>query len=218
MMKRRLRGIVLFACLAGAGALGVLASYQQASVEDLVNRCDVIALGRVTATDPEGTEIGPMTQLFTRHTFKVEAYYKGSGPEEINLFTHGGFETDENGRKTYTTVSSAPGVRLGEELVLFLKAIPEGYWIAAAGDSARYEVQTDAATGERTVNLRLRKKKYMRNEALKGFERLAQAEEHASEAASGELRFGKFQTEKISVELLRARLKEIIEGEALPAP
>lgn len=218
MMKRRLSGIVLFACVAAAGALQAFASYQRVSVEDIVNRCDVIALGRVTATDPEGTEIGPMKQLFTRHTFKVEAYYKGSGPEEINLFTHGGFETDPNGRKTFTTVSSAPGVLLGEELVLFLKAIPEGFWMAAAGDGARYEVETDPETDERSVRLRLRKKKYMRNEALKGFERLAQAEEHASAAASGELRFGKFQSEKISVDNLRARLQEIIQGEALPAP
>ncbi len=217
MAKRSLGGILLFGCLVAAGAVVALASYQKVSVEDIVNRCDVIALGRVTATDPEGTEIGAMKQLFTRHTFEVEVYYKGSGPEEIDLYTHGGFETDQDGRKTYTTVSSAPGVRVGEELVLFLKAIPEGYWIAAA-DGAKYEVQSDPKTDERTVKLRFRKRKYMRNEALKGFDRLAQAEEHASAATSGELRFGKFQTEKIPVGELQARLQQVIEGEGLPAP
>jgi len=217
MMKRRLRGVVLFACVAAAGALLVRASYQQASVEDIVNRCDVIALGRVMATDPKGTEVGPMKQLFTRHTFKVEAYYKGSGPEEINLFTHGGFWTDEKGEEHWVSVTGVAGVTNGEELLLFLKAIPEGYWIPAA-DGARYEVVTDPNSGDRAVALRFRKKKYMRNEALKGFERLAGLEEHAAEAASGELHFGTFQTERIRTDDLRMRLEEVVKGEALPAP
>ena len=217
MAKRSLGGILLFGCLAAAGVLTVLASYQQVSVEDIVKRCEVIALGRVTATDPEGTEVGPMKQLFTRHTFKVEAYYKGSGPEEINLYTHGGFWTDEKGEQHWVSVTNVAGVKQGEELLLFLKAIPEGYWIPAS-DGARYDVQTDPETGERTVKLRFRKRKYMKNEALKGFDRLAEAEEHAAAAASGELRFGKFQTEKIPVGELGARLQQVIEGEALPVP
>ncbi len=216
-MKRRLRGIVLFTCVAAAGALQLLASYQQASVEDIVNRCDVIALGKITATDPQGTEVGPMKQLFTRHTFKVEAYYKGAGPEEVNVFTHGGFWTDEKGEQHWVSVTSVASVRRGEELLLFLKAIPEGFWIPAA-DGARYDVQTEPSSGERSVDLRVRKKKYMKGVTLKGFERLADFEEERGTVASGELAFGRFFTEKIPVRELAARLQEIIQGEALPAP
>jgi len=199
--------LALFVCSTTSNA-----SYQQLSVEDIVGRCDVIVLGSVTATDPEGTAIGPMKQLFTRHTFTVEMYYKGSGPAKIDLYTHGGFETDQDGRKTYTTVSNAPGVRVGEVLVLFLKAIPEGYWIAAA-DGAKYEVRTSPDNDDRTVNLRLRKKKYMKNEALEGFGRLEKMEGQAAETAGGELRFGTYQEDRVRVEDLQGRLQEIILGE-----
>jgi len=212
-----LGGILPFGCLVVAGAAVALASYQKVSVEDIVNRCDVIALGRVTATDPEGTEVGPMKQLFTRHTFEVEAYYKGSGPEEIDLYTHGGFWTDEKDEQHWVSVTNVGGVRKGEELLLFLKAIPEGYWIPAA-DGARYEVHADPNSGERSVDLRLRKKKYMRGATLKGFERLADFEEERATVARGELSFGRFFTEKVPVQGLAERLKEIIQGEALPAP
>ncbi len=213
------RRFLALAALLLAGGIGLAAANVEVSVEHVTRGADVIALGRVTETDPEGTEIGPMKQLFTRSTFKVEAYYKGSGPEEINVYSHGGVETDPNGRKTFTTVSGGTGVRAGEEVLLFLRAVvgeQDGYWLFAHG--AKYQVKTDPETGQRTVALRFRKKKYMRNEALKGFERLAAIEQHAAEAASGELRFGTFQTEKIPVEDLGTRLEEVIKGEALPAP
>lgn len=218
LLRRRI--LALGGALLVAAAGSTVADVE-VSVEHVVRGADVIALGRVTETDPEGTEVGPMKQLFTRSTFKVEAYYKGSGPEEINVFSPGGFWTDEKGVKHWTSSSSSSGtgVRTGEEVLLFLRAVvgeKDGYWIFAHG--AKYEVKTDPETGERTVTLRFRKKKYMRNEALKGFERLAGLDEHAAEAASGELPFGKFMGEKIRIEDLGERLGEVVKGEALPAP
>lgn len=215
--SRSSRRLMILCGLILAAASGPASADVEVSVEHVVRGADVIALGRITETDPEGTEVGPMKQLFTRSTFKVEAYYKGAGPEEINVFSHGGVETDPNGRMTFTTVSGGTGVRTGEEVLLFLRAVvgeKDGYWIFAHG--AKYEVKTDQETGQRTVTLRFRKKKYMRGKTLEGFERLAQFEEMKATVASGELPIGRFLTEKIRVEDLGARLEEVVKGEALP--
>jgi len=189
-----------------------------ASVEDVLRYSDLVAVGKVTKTDAEATMQGG--QVVTRHTFKVEAYYKGSGPEEIDLITQGGVRHLKVGDEVHPIITQSlgsEGVRVGDELLAFLSSGPGGYYFAVS-DGAKYLVNQDSESEERKVSLRLRKKKYMRGVALEGFKRLEGMEGGSDTAAGSEasLPLGKFQTEPIPLEQLQARLAEIIKGETNP--
>ncbi len=188
-----------------------------ASVEDVVRESDAIVLGKVTKADPEGIEVGSMNQLFTRHSFVVEAWYKGSGPREISVLTPGGFWTShEGGKETkhLTQAVGAVGVREGEEFLAFLRAVPGGY-IFVEWDGAKYPIMTDEKTGERSVMLRLRKRKYMRGKALEALKRLEEMETGPDAAAKAEAKLvgPRFITDVVSVKDLGARMEEIVRGE-----
>ena len=84
----------LLALLFVPGTDGIMAQSIPATVEDVVRESDLIVLGKVVSTEPEGVEVeGSYKTVFTRHTFRVESYYKGAGPKEISLLTPGGFQT-----------------------------------------------------------------------------------------------------------------------------
>jgi hypothetical protein len=200
---------LLCAVLAVGGIGPVLAQVIPASVEHVTRLSDVVVLGKITATDPEGIEVGPMRQLYTRHTMKVEAYYKGSGPGEISILTMGGFwARHEDGKdiKMMTQAVGSVGVRVGEEILVFLRAEPEGFpfieW-----DGAKYPVVIDPASGERSVQLRLSKKRYMRSTALEGFKKLEAMEQSDTPTAAIEAKLsrGSFLTEMVLVRDLRGR-------------
>jgi hypothetical protein len=197
--------------------LTTLAESLPATVEDVVNRSDIIVLGKVTSTDPAGIEIGLGKQLFTRNTFRVEEYYKGSGASEISVFTAGGFETRMDGgreRKVWTQVAGSEQVKVGDELVVFLKAVPGGF-VFIEWDGAKYPVYLDGPEGERKVNLRLRKQRYMKGTALQGFNNLARLDggPDAGPQLEEKLRGTKGIEEVVAVKDLHERLSDIVRGE-----
>lgn len=207
--------------LSVAGLVGTaLGQSIPATIEDVVGRSDVIVLGRVTATDPNGVELGGWKQLFTRHTLKVEAYYKGSGPEEVSLFTAGGYETrTESGkeRKLWTQVVGSEQVKVGDEFVGFLRSV-DGGQVFLEWDGAKYPVYLDGPDSERKVNLRLRKQRYMKGTALQGFKNLARNEAGPDPSAKLEekLKGTKGLEEVVAVKDLKERIAEIIRGEEPP--
>ncbi len=189
-----------------------------AAVEDVAHRSDLIVLGRVTDTAPEGIALGTSWKmLYTHHTFEVEAYYKGSGPKTIPLFTPGGFETrlvDGELKRYMSQVSGAVGVRDGEEILAFLRAAHGGY-VFIEWRGAKYPVKTDPDTSERFVDLRLRKKKNMRGTALESFQRVLASQEGADPEAELEkrlMRKGGLR-ERIAVEDLQERISMILRKE-----
>jgi len=207
---------VVLVCGMGAGFVTAFGT-RQTAVEEVVRRSDLIVLGQVISKDPHETTGPHLSGTFTGNTFKVEAYYKGEGPEEISILTHGGLDTDPNGQTGLTQVVGAEGVRVGEEFVALLKAGPGGYYFAGWGGNAKRMVYADPVTGERVVELRLSKKKYMRGQALTAFE-------HMEEEKSGPNRTGEVETdlafqggytETIPIKDLSARLGEIIRGESI---
>ena len=211
-------GLLLAVLSMGFGA--AVAQSIPATVEDVVNRSDLIVLGRVTSTDPNGVEVGEWKQLFTRHTLRVEAYYKGSGPEDISLLTAGGFETRMEGgepHQFWTQVVGSEQVKVGDEFVGFLRSVLGGY-VFIEWDGAKYPVYLDGPEGERKVNLRLRKQKYMKGTALQGFKNLVRIEADPEPAAKVEekLKGTKGITEVIPLKELRERILEIIRGEEPP--
>ena len=66
---RLYRCITVLVLLSFASVLAVGAQTEPWSVEDVITPSDVVVLGRVTATDPEGVVLAH--RVFTRHTFQV---------------------------------------------------------------------------------------------------------------------------------------------------
>jgi hypothetical protein len=185
------------------------------AVEEVVRRSDLIVLGRVISKDSQATTGPHASGTFTRSTFKVEAYYKGEGPDEISLLTHGGLVTDESGRTMEDQVVGAEGVRVGEEMVAFLSSGPGGYYFVAWDGYAKRMVTTDPETGERTVSLRLSKRRYMGPAIQARFDEAERWDKDPNAPVASELPYGKSLTEVVPVKELSARLGEIIRGESL---
>lgn len=190
-----------------------------ATVEDLVPGSDLIVLGIVTKTDSKAFQAGDDYKMaFTRHSFRVETYYKGTGPAEISLLTAGGYLTVKiNGetKQTYATVSGSEQVKDGERFIAFLRAGPGGY-VFAEWDTAKYPVTKDEKTGEDSVTLRLRKRAYMRGSALSSFDRLQQMNPGPVSASRTEsnLKGTRGIGETILLREIKERLAEIVRGES----
>jgi hypothetical protein len=134
-----------------------------------------------------------MKQLYTQHTMKVEA--KGSGP---SILTAGGLWTRHDGGKEFRMMTQAVGsggVKVGEEIPAFLRAEPDGFSFVE-WDGTKYPIMTDAQTGERSVALRLCKRKYMRAENLHAFRRLASMETGPDPAAQIEAKLAGFRLDR----------------------
>lgn len=205
---------VVLACSLGAGFVAAF-GWRQMSVEEVVRVSDLIVLGKVTAKDPHETTGPHASGTFTRSTFKVEAYYKGEGPDEISVLTHGGVWTRPDGTETYTEVVGAEGVRVGEELVAFLKAGPGGYYFAGWGGNAKKTVTTNTETGERTVELLLRKRRYMSPAMQASFDEVERYDKDPNAPVASELPYGKGVIEVVPVKNLAAKLAEIVRGESM---
>jgi hypothetical protein len=196
-----------------------MAQSNPVTVEDLVPESDLIVLGVITKTDPEAIQAGDDYKMaFTRHTFRVETYFKGTGPAEILLFTAGGFLTLKiNGetKQTYATVSGSEQVKDGERFIAFLRAGPGGY-VFAEWDTAKYPVAKEEKTGEDSVTLRLRKRAYLRGSALSSFDRLQQIDPGPASASKTEsnLKGTRGIGETILLRDIKERLTEIIRGES----
>jgi len=207
---------VVLACCITVGFVRAFGT-RQMPVEEVVRRSDLIVLGRVTSKDPQATTGPHASGVFTRNTFKVEAYYKGEGPEEISLLTHGGLDTDPNGQTGLTQVVGAEGVRVGEEMVAFLKAGPGGYYFVGWDGYAKRMVTTDPETGERTVGVCLSKRRYMSPAMQAHFDEIERIDKDPNAPVASELPVDKCQTEAVPVKDLASKLGEIIRGESIQA-
>ena len=213
-VARALTTLLVFS--AGVGFVRAFGT-RQTAIEEVVRRSDLVVLGKVISKDPHETEGPHLSGTFTRNTFRVEAYYKGEGPKEISLLTHGGVWTDPNGNTRVTQAVGAEGVRVGEEMVAFLKAGPGGYYFSGWDGNAKRMVETDPETGERTVGLRLSKRCYMGPAMQAKFDEAERWDKNPNAPVASQLPNGKSLTEVIPVKELAARLAAIIRGESVPA-
>lgn len=225
---RLYRRAVVSSLFSFASILAVGAQTEPWSVEDVIRPSDVVVLGRVTATDPEAVVLAH--RVFTRHTFLVEAYYKGSGASEISILTAGGTRTriiDGERRQTISQVAGAPGARVGDEFLAFLAEVDKRslsdpalqrsdtpFYIFYMWDGAKYRVQSNPDTGYRVVGLRLRTKVYLQGEAaLRDFEKKENLPQFASVKDSGVLPRTVFVEDAVPVDELATRLQEVARGE-----
>lgn len=223
-MTRSMRMTCAVAISLTVGTIPSAVGTQPSSLERVVGLSDAIVPGRVVASDTDGTNVGG--NIVTRHSFAVDAWYYGSGPGTISLLTEGGFHTvleGERERRLWTTVHGAPGVTVGEELLIFLKSVDRTavrdadvqrrgpFYRFVVWDGAKFRIAASAETGERFVVLRVQSKKYLRSTvALESFARLEQLPEHKDLKSTGRLPEGNFAAERIPVTDLTERLGEII--------
>ncbi len=103
-------------------------------------------------------------------------------------------------------------------MLAFLRAVPEGY-VFTQWDTGRcpvYLYEGTAGNAERSVNLALRKRKYMRARAMHGFQNLERREggPYPSSKVEEMLKGTKGVQEVVPIRDLPSRIAEIIRGES----
>ncbi|MCB9519569.1 MAG: hypothetical protein H6698_04820 [Myxococcales bacterium] len=128
----RLRSLVLsvaaLSCAASVSAMTVLAL----PIEDLAAQADAVVLGTVEATF--AVERGG--RVVTKTTIAVERWIGGDGPAQIEVLTAGGRFGERAVR-----VAGTESYVAGEEVLVFLDAIPDGY-VSMGGAYTKFSVLT----------------------------------------------------------------------------
>lgn len=186
-------------------------------------RCsDLIVLGKVFETLPEGVAPTGSGVIHTVHILKVEEYILGSGPQEIRLLTPGGVWTDSEGRKHLLSIGTVGcsewrGARVGDEIVAFLKKDSAGYLFVNSRGS-RMEIEKDPESGTRQVVILFHKKEYLKGSALQQYEE-AKKRAHSPNpeiAAEAHRKLAGAFSERIPLSELSARIKSALSGEGGP--
>lgn len=141
----------------------------QMTFEQAAGYSQLVIVGRVVESPEFGTADNG-AGVVRRHRVKVEQYLKGSGGDEIQVYTSGGkFVTQtDHGPEIYEGSSDAPQLpEDGSSVVLFLRPWRDGYTMASASHGI-IPVST-AKDGTRTVLLYFQQPELMPPEALAGF-------------------------------------------------
>lgn len=118
MRRSALSSLFLFALLSLAGPAGATVMLE-ASVDDLARDADAVVRGTVRST--EGRLSGDGQRIYTRVTVEVAEAWKGAPGTTVELQVPGGVH-GELGQ----IVQGAPRFVAGEEVVVFLRRLPEG--------------------------------------------------------------------------------------------
>ncbi len=132
---RHAAGVLALLALTAAPALST--TVLRFSLEELIERADLIVHG--TCTDVRGRETpdGVVTDV----TIRVAQALKGSAGETLEFTTYGG-ATETRG----TFIAGSPQFEKGEELVLFLdRPNRVGYRLAIGMSQGKYTVREDAS-------------------------------------------------------------------------
>jgi hypothetical protein len=111
--------IAIWTSLAG---LGVAATLERLSMDDMVQKSTDIVRVRVLGSSPSYRgAAGRAATIYTHYTVQVEERWKGSAAQQMDVAVPGG--TIQNVRQTFP---GAPVLEQGSEYVLFLWTSPTG--------------------------------------------------------------------------------------------
>lgn len=114
------------------------------SLDELVEKADIIFVG--TVIESRSAWNADRTRIYTKTTFRVEDYVKGSGGETLVVETHGGVVGEVG-----MMVPGTPLFKVGEKNLLFLTA-GGGTHHVLGWAQGRFRVQADPQTGEQLVS------------------------------------------------------------------
>ena len=113
-------------------------------VDDLAERAEVVAVGRVAEMKSEWST--DRTHIVTRVKLSVQEYIKGEGASDITITTLGG-EVGDVG-ELYTHV---PTFRQNESVVVFLQKDREGQYRVTGGTQGKYSIERSPESGQQVV-------------------------------------------------------------------
>jgi hypothetical protein len=126
------------------GATGHASTVLHQDLRGLTLGSSDIVVGRVEATRAHWNE--SRTRIVTEVTVSVGESLKGAGGERLTLVQPGG---EADGFRY--AIAGAPAFRPGEEALLFVWRDRQGRAQVNGLSQGKFEIATDAATGERTV-------------------------------------------------------------------
>lgn len=116
------------------------------TTEDLVQRADVIIIGKVTAMNPEWSR--DRSRILTRVTIAVDQHIKGEASENSVTVTIPGGEVDGIGE----VYSHFARFKLDEQVVVFAAADRQGQLQVVGGDEGKATVRREQVTGRQLVS------------------------------------------------------------------
>lgn len=108
-------------------------------------RADVIAIGRVSATQSEWNN--DRTRILTHATIVVSEYLKSDGSSPTLTVTYPGGEVGSVGE----IYSETATFKSDEEVMLFGRKDAEGNFRVMGGNQGKFSITTDRATGKKVV-------------------------------------------------------------------
>ena len=115
------------------------------SAKEMTTMADVVALGNVSDMKSEWN--ADKSRIYTRVRIEVREFLKGGTPGQPLVLRTAGGEVGDVG-EIYSGVAH---FRPGEEVVVFAKGRPGEDGEVVGGAQGRVPVETDAVTGEKTV-------------------------------------------------------------------
>ena len=125
----------------------ILAQKQKSKIENLVEKSEVIVLGKVTEMRSEWNR--NKSKIFTKVSIKVIENLKGSENDQTIVISHLGGEVDGLGE----LYSHMPKFTQDEEALIFAKRDKENNLIVTKGLEGKFNITKDMTTGEKTVGL-----------------------------------------------------------------
>ena len=125
----------------------IIAQKQKSQIESLVEKSEVIVLGKVTEMRSEWNK--NKSKIFTKVSIKVIENFKGSENNQTIVITHLGGEVDGVGE----LYSHMPKFTQDEEALIFAKRDKENNLIVTNGLEGKFQITKNMTTGEKTVGL-----------------------------------------------------------------
>ena len=124
---------------------GVIGQTKAVPTEELAQRAEVVAVGKVTAMKAEWDQT--KTRIVTRVTMAVGEYLKGSAGNVMTIISPGG-EVDGVGE----WYSHTARFQKDEDVVVFAEKDKKGDYRVAGGQEGKISIKKDEATGMALVS------------------------------------------------------------------
>jgi len=123
----------------------IIAQKQKSQIESLVEKSEVIVLGKVTEMRSEWNK--NKSKIFTKVSIKVIENLKGSENNQTIVIKQLGGEVDGVGE----LYSHMPKFTQDEEALIFAKRDKENNLIVTKGLEGKFQITNNMTTGEKTV-------------------------------------------------------------------
>ena len=123
----------------------VSAQLQKLNLQELTNRAEVVAVGKVSAMRSEWNQ--DKTRIYTKVTVSVGRYIKGEQPQKTLTITHLGGEIGEVGE----LYSHVPRFQKDEEVLIFAKKDKKNNLRITGGADGKLKIAKSEQNGKKMI-------------------------------------------------------------------